>query len=153
KIDYCCGASHSLSVACGLAGVPVQTALAELENLDSKSAGFSPDGATLGELAQHIVDRHHSFVRSETPRIRTLLDKISEKHGRLHPVFLEIRALFGALADELTAHMLKEERILFPYVQALGDPAAPQACCGSVETPIAVMTAEHENAGGILAKM
>ena len=49
--------------------------------------------------------------------------------------------------------MLKEERILFPYIQALSDAAAPRACFGSVESPIARMIADHENAGAILSKM
>jgi len=152
-IDYCCGGNHSLSVACKRARVPIETVLGLLNQPDPRPRPDAPTDAPLGELAQHIVDRHHGFIRRESPRIQGLLAKVRGKHGPAHPELHELSTLFDTLTQELAEHMLKEERILFPYLQALSGGAETRACFGSVESPIAVMTADHDNAGAILAKM
>jgi len=152
-IDYCCGGNHSLSVACARANVPVERVVGLLERCGQPSIDAVSNDAPLGELTRHIVERHHGFVRRESPRIQGLAEKVSGKHGRADPELSEIQALFDTLTQELGEHMLKEERILFPYIQSLGDTAASPACFGSVESPIAVMITDHENAGAILAKL
>jgi len=54
--------------------------------------------------------------------------------------------------------MMKEERILFPYIDGLEQAAAnggtrPASCFGSVKNPIANMIAEHDDAGALLARI
>jgi regulator of cell morphogenesis and NO signaling len=110
--------------------------------------------APLSELTRHIVERHHRFIRDESPRIQGLLMKVCEKHGRTHKELLDLKALFDTVTQELGEHMMKEERVLFPYIQRLSEEAEPPpACFASVESPIATMTADHKKAGAILAKM
>jgi regulator of cell morphogenesis and NO signaling len=46
-----------------------------------------------------------------------MLEKVVSRHGQEHPELASIRDLFGALTQELSAHMLKEESILFPYFE------------------------------------
>jgi regulator of cell morphogenesis and NO signaling len=84
--------------------------------------------------------------------------RVAAKHGPAHPEFIQIERQLGQLADELTFHLNKEERILFPYIEALeanrnGDAPAPQACFATVESPIQAMIAEHEAAGALLENM
>jgi len=62
------------------------------------------------------------------------------------------------LTEELSAHMLKEENILFPYLDRMASAvaqgaAAPPATFGSVEMPISRMLADHEDAGELLAQI
>ena len=152
-IDYCCGGKRSLSAACADAKVPVETVIGLLESSEEIPHPGVPNDAPLGELTLHIVETHHGFVRRESPRIQALLTKVSDKHGPVHPELLELKTLFVALAEELAEHMMKEERILFPYIAALEGAAEPSACFGSVESPISVMVADHENAGATLSKM
>ena len=152
-IDYCCGGNRSLRIACEQAGVPLETITVLLETCEPTEEFDVPNDAGLGELTRHIVERHHGFVRRESPRIDGLLVKVCGKHGSAHPELHEVKALFTALAEELGLHMMKEERILFPYIEGLETPAQPAACFGSVESPIAAMVADHENAGAILAKI
>jgi len=152
-IDYCCGGNRSLRAACASANVPVETVLGRLETCRQPSESSAWNHAPLGDLTRHIVDRHHGFVRRESPRILSLLDKVSKKHGPAHPELSQISDLFACLAAELAEHMTKEERILFPYIEALSGPAEPSACFASVESPIQVMIADHENAGAILSKI
>jgi regulator of cell morphogenesis and NO signaling len=54
--------------------------------------------------------------------------------------------------------MLKEEQVLFPYVERMeqavlaGEPV-PAAFFGTVKRPIANMAAEHDDAGALLARI
>jgi regulator of cell morphogenesis and NO signaling len=152
-IDYCCGGSHSISAACACANVPLETVKQLLAECGQPITEKVWDNAPLGEITQHIIERHHGFVRRESPRIQELLNKIETKHGPKHGELSELKTLFATLTRELAEHMLKEERVLFPYIQALSAGAGSSACFGSVESSIAVMIADHENAGAILSKM
>jgi len=158
-IDYCCGGKRPLTEACTRANVDFDRVLELLENAKINSA---PDGEwtqkPLGAIIRHIVSKHHAYVRTETPRIGMLLTKIAGKHGASQPELIRIEELFSAIGQELATHMLKEEQVLFPYIdqmeQALknGDPV-PVAFFGSVKRPIANMMAEHDDAGALLAQI
>jgi len=70
----------------------------------------------------------------------------------------EIEKLFTAIGQELSTHMLKEEQILFPYIERMEQAAwnnepLPPAFFGSVKRPIANMMAEHDDAGALLAQI
>ncbi len=75
-------------------------------------------------------------------------------HGQNHPELQQVQTAFSELADELAAHMLKEERILFPYVEQMaGGAGCGPSCFGSVQNPIRMMMLEHDNAGEKLREM
>jgi len=152
-IDYCCGGNRSLSVACELANVPLGTVLTMLDQCTEPITQGVSNDAPLGEIAGYIVERHHGYIRQESPRIQGLLDKVCGKHDGAHAELSGLKELFGTLTRELTEHLMKEERILFPYIQALSSAAPPAACFAQIESPIEVMLAEHENAGSILLTM
>jgi regulator of cell morphogenesis and NO signaling len=159
-IDYCCGGRRPLEEACRLANVPLERAVALLAECGKQVAPGDEDwnAAGLGALIEHIVAAHHAFVRSETPRLTALANKVVQAHGERHPELLAIRDHFQAITEELSAHMNKEENILFPYLTAMetavreGRPA-PIACFDSVETPISRMLADHDDAGALLARI
>lgn len=152
-IDYCCGGNRSLSAACASANVAVETVLGLLETSQPPSETRAWNHAPLSDLTRHIVEHHHGFVRLESPRILSLLDKVSTKHGPAHPELSQISELFASLASELEEHMKIEEYILFPYIESLTCAAEPTACFASVESPIQVMVDDHESAGAILSKI
>ncbi|HET9803771.1 MAG TPA: iron-sulfur cluster repair di-iron protein [Candidatus Acidoferrum sp.] len=159
-IDYCCGGKRSLQDACQRAGVPVERALDLLAGVkeDSTTDTANWGRASTQELVRHIVGQHHNYVRSETPRLRTMLEKVVSRHGQVHPEVASIRDLFEALTAELSVHMQKEENVLFPYFEqmesavAQGTAPAP-AAFGSVQMPISRMLADHDDAGELLAKI
>jgi regulator of cell morphogenesis and NO signaling len=63
----------------------------------------------------------------------------------------EIRKIFVQFAGEMSAHMMKEEQILFPMIRRLEQSASPQAFhCGSIANPIRQMELEHHGAGDAL---
>jgi regulator of cell morphogenesis and NO signaling len=87
-----------------------------------------------------------------------MFEKVVSRHGEDHPELVSIRDLFGALTQELFAHMLKEEHVLFPYLEQMEAAVArgetpPSAIFGSVEMPISRMLADHDDAGELLAKI
>jgi len=128
-IDYCCGGKHSLRTACERADVPLSTVIESLEECQNAAPTGAPVDAPLGELTRHIVKTHHAFVRNESPRIQALLAKVCGKHGPSHPELIEVQTLFTGLEAELAQHMMKEEAILFPYIEAMADSANPPARC------------------------
>ena len=159
-IDYCCGGKHSHRDACVRANVPEQSVLKLLANLEKTREDEAGEWteAPFAALTAHIVNRHHEFVRKESPRLTALLQKVATRHGKAHPELATIKDLFVAMAQELSIHMLKEEQVLFPYLNSMdtairnGKPAPP-AFFGSVRNPIAHMLADHDDAGALLGKM
>ncbi|MGA2882584.1 MAG: iron-sulfur cluster repair di-iron protein [Bryobacteraceae bacterium] len=160
-IDYCCGGRRPLEEACEKASVPIAKAMQLLGELVAKdvSAGAREwNEASLFDLTAHIIKRHHGYVRDETPRVKMLLQKVVSRHGESHPELSSIQETFAVLSEELAAHMIKEERVLFPFLQQMeaarrtGGPF-PAGCFPSVEFPIARMLAEHDDAGALTAKI
>jgi regulator of cell morphogenesis and NO signaling len=159
-IDYCCGGSRPLREACERAHADWEHVARLLQAVDTAHDPSASDWTAqpLDALTHHIVGQHHAYVRRTTPQIGQWLDKVVAKHGPAHPEVDKIRALFTTLSEELSTHMLKEERILFPHLECLvaaerGESAGVRALRGSVEAPIRRMLAEHDDAGEALAKI
>jgi regulator of cell morphogenesis and NO signaling len=119
---------------------------------------LSSEAHSLAELANYIIEKHHVFTRNELVRLTALFEKVCSVHGGNHPELLELSLLFGTLKAELEPHMMKEERILFPYIVGLeaavmNNVPTPFAPFGTVGNPIAAMMREHDAAGEILRTM
>jgi regulator of cell morphogenesis and NO signaling len=158
KIDYCCGGNQPLTDACGEKGLNPQEVLQLLQQAEQtgvKPEPTSPESLPLVSLINVIVEKHHVFTRNELERLTALLEKVWFAHGQNHPELLEIQSQFQILRAELEPHMLKEERILFPYITRLeaasaANQPAPFAPFGTAQNPITVMMREHDAAGEIL---
>lgn len=150
-IDYCCGGHQPLEEACARANLSLEQVLGALEQGPEAPGTVSArdwNTAPLAELVDHIIDRHHTYVKNEIPRLQALIAKVVGVHGKNHPELRPVQAAFGELANELAAHMMKEERVLFPYVkQMASDAGGGPSCFGSVQNPIRMMMFEHDNAG------
>jgi len=157
-IDYCCGGSQTLDDACIAAKHSVQEVTAELEKPVAGPPEKDWRTASLAELAQYIVDKHHAFTQAELTRLGDLLAKVAKVHGTNHPELARIQSVFEGMSHELRMHMTKEEQILFPFIGEMEEAArvrrrAPVAMFGTVQNPIAAMIMEHEDAGQALEKM
>ena len=104
--------------------------------------------APLPDLLRHILERHHTYTREALDRISREAGAAARTHGAAHPELSVVSRTFGAMAEELRMHMMKEERILFPYIMELGrrrpGDAAPFAPFGSIENPVRMMLHEHD---------
>lgn len=158
-LDYCCGGAQTLAAACEKAQLAPQAVLTELEAAQASPVA-QPDWTTqtVSTLIEHILTKHHVFTRNELLRLGRLMEKVRGVHGARHPELVDAEAILQSLNHELTQHMFKEERVLFPYVQALeaavtaGQPAPP-AMFGTVRNPIRMMSMEHDTAGEMLREL
>ncbi len=156
-IDYCCGGKVPLAQACAAKKLSVDQVLEQLQASDAQGTQVADTDwsqAPLSELIDHIVDTHHRYLRRELPRLSGLVAKIRDVHGERHPHLRDVASTFAGLQAELDAHMMKEERILFPMIKQMEQAESrPEFHCGSVGNPIAVMEDEHDSAGRALERM
>lgn len=157
-IDFCCGGKKTVADACAEKGLDFAQVEQALMQVDAKPAGsihWNFQQWDTDFLTDFIVNAHHAYVRTQVPRLLAFGEKVARTHGQKWPEVKQIYAFTQALADELLAHMEKEERVLFPHIKSLAASqqnamATPRAPFGSVQNPVRMMEVEHENAGQIL---
>ncbi|MCB2205243.1 iron-sulfur cluster repair di-iron protein [bacterium] len=150
-IDYCCGGRQSLSEACERSDADSEALQHELADLPEHGAPNVAQWDT-SFLIDYIINTHHNYVRSMLPTIHAHAAKVAQVHGDNHPETREIASIFMEVKQELEQHLMKEERILFPYIKqmlaaARGEAPVHAGGFGSVAQPIAMMEQEHDNAG------
>lgn len=152
RIDYCCGGRRTLEAACQKVGADVSAVVAALEEPARDTSGDDTDWrvAPLSALVRHIVNVHHAYMWKELPRVETLMTKVARVHGAAHPELQELLPIVLGLVEELNGHLMKEERVLFPYITALDGGTVLTSPFGTVQNPIRMMNVEHEDAGGAL---
>ena len=158
-IDYCCSGNQSLEKACERANASFDEVVdaLEMEEETARAAKQVRNWQTepLIELITHIKNTHHRYTREEIVRLTALLQKVCSVHGKNHPELHGIRETFGWLSQELTTHLIKEEMVLFPYIERMeeaiiqNDPVLPGPF-GSVQNPVSMMEHEHDSAGAAL---
>jgi len=159
RLDFCCAGRRTLAQACAASGLDVGAVLSEMDaNPGRRAAAAVHDwnARPLTEVVDFIVATHHVFARGAFARIAPLMAKVVAKHGERHPELQRIARLVRELEAELTPHMLREERVLFPYIQSLaleaaGRPVVPSF--GTVQNPVRIMAAEHGRDAGLLAEL
>ena len=162
-IDYCCGGGSLISEACEEKGIEFDQLIELLSSEEGRSTGargadLDFPNMSLAALSDHIVREHHVFTRNENERITALLEKVCSVHGDNHAELFDIQKIFGNMRLELENHMLKEERMLFPYISLMessigfGQPVPP-APFGSTQNPIKVMLSEHDAAAEQVREM
>jgi len=159
-IDYCCGGRKPLAEACSAGKLEVDTVIAALEAAAKVATPSGKDWsrASLESLSGHIIATHHAYVKRELPRLAELALKVVARHGATTPELKVIQTSLARLDEELSQHLSKEEAILFPYIvqlerAAVAGTAKPHGCFGTVASPIAMMTHEHDAAGTLLAEI
>ena len=162
-IDFCCNGNRSIEAACEEKKLDTNKLLSQLEEclaVSNNIASGISDYKTwpLDLLADYIEKKHHRYVTSQIPVISNLLAKIVQVHGQQHPELHGIQQLFHDGANELTAHMKKEEAILFPMIRKmvqanLAGNENVKNSFGTVQNPIRVMMHEHDTEGERFRKM
>jgi regulator of cell morphogenesis and NO signaling len=159
-IDFCCGGSRAIGDVCRDRGLALTEVADAIQRAVTESAADVPrfDSWDAPALVSYIVANHHAYVRSAIPTLLERTKKVEAAHADRHPELRDVAGVFAAVAEEMQSHMMKEERILFPFIVALAEASAtgrpsPQAPFGSVANPIRMMEHEHESAGGGMARI
>lgn len=154
QIDYCCGGKIPLAEACAKKGLDADDVIGRIQQADADAddaALVDADAMGLAELAKHIEQTHHAYLREELPRLDFMTKKVAAVHGDHEPRLYAIRETFVAFQDELAQHMMKEEQVLFPMIRQIEQADGPiEFHCGSLANPIRMMEFEHDNAGNAL---
>lgn len=155
-IDYCCHGRRPLREACAERDVSVDSVLQEIEPLIAEGTPEEENwlDRSLCELCDHIESTHHVYLRQELPALGGLVRKVREVHETRHPELRELENVFAGLSQELTMHMIKEEKVLFPAIRMLEQAEGPVAFpFGSLANPIGVMESEHDSAATALQRV
>tara|TARA_R110000868_G_scaffold342194_2_gene603020 strand:- start:30260 stop:30991 length:732 start_codon:yes stop_codon:yes gene_type:complete len=153
-IDFCCKGDRTLGDVCETKGLETKEVLEKLNAVLNSTVNQSIDYKSwpLDLLAEYIEKKHHRYVEEKIPVLLQFLNKLCSVHGERHPELFTINEEFTACANALTAHMKKEELVLFPFVKRmvkakLDDSAVQSPQFGTVENPIAMMMQEHDTEG------
>ena len=158
-IDFCCGGNISIEKACAKKNVNQEVLEKELSEVDVvKDVIEDYDKWELDFLIIYIENVHHTYVKESMPLISEYANKVAKVHGHHYSQVLKINQLFHEVANELLAHMQKEEEILFPFIKQLVDAKKEEnksvsAPFGTVNNPIRMMEQEHESAGDIFKEI
>ena len=159
NIDFCCKGGRTVEEACDKKKVSPEEIYKELEEVaNRKSEDIDFNSWPLDLLADYVEKTHHRYVEEKSAMLIPYLNKLCKVHGERHPELFEINQLFIGSAQDLAAHMKKEELILFPFIKQMveakknGEPL-PAPRFGTVENPVAMMKHEHEAEGERFVKI
>ena len=152
-IDFCCGGDKLISEACKINQLDFEAVIIDLNSLDQKvDQHHDYLHWDIDFLVEYILNVHHTYVQQNIPLLVEYAQKVADSHGAAHKETLEINNLVKVIAEELMAHLQKEEIILFPFVREMviakkEGKNIEEMHCHSVNNPIRAMEMEHENAG------
>ncbi len=153
-IDFCCNGNRTIEDACKSKNMESSVLIEKLQQVVQKSSNteINYNSWPLDLLADYIEKKHHRYVEQKIQEITPFLNKVVQVHGTRHTELSEIEKLFSESAGELTAHMKKEELMLFPFIRKMvkaqnnNDQVTPPMF-GTVQNPIAMMQHDHDTEG------
>ncbi|MBK5195099.1 MAG: iron-sulfur cluster repair di-iron protein [Proteiniphilum sp.] len=153
-IDFCCNGNRTIESACRKKQLDPEQLLTELQEAVAQKGTGEIDFKSfpLDLLADYIEKTHHRYVEQKIAEITPYLNRIVEVHGDNHPELLVVEQLFQQSAGDLTAHMKKEELMLFPQIRRmvqsqLTGSTKTETPIGSAAEYVAQMEQDHETEG------
>jgi regulator of cell morphogenesis and NO signaling len=158
-IDFCCGGKKTVREVCmekGIDATKVEHELQQVSN-ENKTDNNAYNEWDLDFLADYIVNTHHRYVRKYLPELRSYTLKVAQVHGDRHPELSEIQKLVETINEELSEHMVSEEKVLFAYVKKIVNArkkSVPLDKEGrNLESLIEELESEHDYVGRCLDKI
>lgn len=160
--DYCCGGKKIIKTAAEEKNFDLNTLILELEKAISESDEEAQEqkswvNESLSDIAGHIIEKHHGFLRKELPYTNTLLDKVTMVHGPKHGELLNnLSAKYSKLRESLEEHLDKEEQLLFPVIkelEAVEENKKPVENKEKLNEIIESFYSEHDEAGDLLEQI
>jgi regulator of cell morphogenesis and NO signaling len=158
RIDYCCGGDRFLIEAITEQQLDEQTLIKELnEAYTSYQASSHEDNknwllAPIDLLVSHILNTHHAFLYRVLPQLSELTTKILRAHGTNHSELKTVHKLFHQLKSELDSHMIKEETIQYPAIDAYLTTGSLDQLHQAIDV-IGELSDEHSVAGNVLKSL
>lgn len=154
RIDFCCNGNRTIGDASRDKQLDEEKLINELLAVVNKKeeSGIDFQAFPLDLLVDYIEKTHHRYIDTKIPEITPFLRKIVQVHGGNHPELAEVEKLFLESAGALSAHLRKEELMLFPHIRQLvkaelSGEKMPRSKAGLVAAMIAQMEREHDTEG------
>ncbi len=154
RIDFCCNGNRTIADATKSKEIDEEKLLSELNEVMAEKVQGEIDfkAFPIDLLADYVEKTHHRYIEQRIPEITPFLSKVARVHGANHPELLEVEQLFTETAQDLAAHVKKEELMLFPYIRQMvksnmGDKKRPKTALGSATEYIVQMEEEHDAEG------
>ncbi|MDB5135026.1 MAG: ric [Mucilaginibacter sp.] len=128
-------------IAKQLASVKKSTEIPEMNFLDWE----------VGSLCKFLIELHHQYIKTNTPFIEELSQKVAKINGEKYPGLVRVSEIFSNTLKLLTLNLANEEQILFPSIIALSEAFKKgkniqEENFKSVIVPISIMQAENKKA-------
>jgi len=156
-IDFCCNGNRLIEAALKEKKISKSRFIEEYKKIDTARSAedFHYSEWGLDFISKYIINNHHKYVKGAIPSITAHLQKIQNAHGDKYTFIKEIENTFARVAAEMTSHMKKEEKTLFPLIKYLVDSnrlkEKPKTRgYGSVQNPIKQMKAKHVSVGNAM---
>ena len=143
KLDFCCGGQISLRQAANDKGLNLPALLEELGTLQRPRA--LPEAIEAAALIDHILARYHEVHRAQLPELIRMARRVEAVHRENPEVPHGLADFLEHMEQELLAHMMKEEQVLFDMLKAGGN--------AFVVNPITMMRHEHTDHGEALERL
>lgn len=154
-IDYCCHGHETVEQGCARVNISLDT-LGEAFGAPANGLPLYADwaGLTMSELCDDIEATHHALARNIFTRLSLLLSRVLAAHGEAHPDLVLVDEVVSGLREEMIDHMVREERVLFPWLRRLERPGAIHTGPPwSVKRPIDCMMHDHDSVGNALERL
>lgn len=150
-IDFCCKGYRTIEEVCKKRDIDEIVLIEYIRDAKRNTANQSFDYKTwsVDVIAEYLTKTHHRYIEEKAPIIIQYLTKLAGVHGSIHPELHEIHTIFSKSFLDLTAHMKREEMVVFPFIikmknaQNKGtDLDTPPFL--SIENPITTLKEDHE---------
>lgn len=157
RIDFCCNGNQPLADVFAEGDYDDQ---AVLDELNTAYAVWSQEGhekidwdaMSYEDLVDHIVYKHHAYLKEELPALGEFVTKIFRVHGASHTHLKELHRLYNAFKTEMEEHMISEESDVFPLIKEYGKNPNTSLLKHIVEAN-GGLEDDHREAGDLLKQM
>lgn len=132
RIDFCCRGERSVETAARERGIEPDELVRQLRHAIEERRGADQGDRNMKELTtaalvDHIVGKHHAYLRKMLPFLVPLAKKVARVHGEHNPKLLDLRDAVEELSDALLPHLDEEEQDLFPALRQTTGEATGEA--------------------------
>jgi regulator of cell morphogenesis and NO signaling len=146
SLDFCCHGRVSLAEACEKKQLALDELIRAIEAETPLATDFRRwDEQPIPALVAHLLERFHAAHRAELPRLLDMARRVERVHADKPSAPRGLAEHLEHVAEELEAHMQKEEQVLFPLILSGRGRMASM--------PIQVMEEEHVDHGRNLARL
>lgn len=150
-IDYCCSGNRNLADAAAAEGLPIQRVLEEIARAPVAAGPHAVVwfDKSLAQLVEHIEGHHRALTLESLARGAVLFELVAEENVLDAELVDPLREGYHAFVNALVPHSEREQRILFPYIEALEDAwergaPPPPRFEGGLRAALAPVCLEHQ---------